>query len=117
MSNTLDLAIKRGTTFGPGLLTVKDTATGLPVPLAGYTAYAHARTDENSALYLDLAPVIEPDDAAGLITLPALTPAQTAALAPFNGRWDLILEDAAGVRLTEPLLIGRFTVSKIITQP
>jgi hypothetical protein len=85
MANTLDLAIKRGTTFGPGLITVKDTATGLPVPLAGYTAHAHARADENAALYLDLAPVIAADDAAGLITLPALTPAQTAALAPSPG--------------------------------
>lgn len=117
MSGTLDLTIRRGTTFGPVLITCKD-GDGLAFSLAGYKAYAHIRSDENAEeLYLDLSPEIAANDAAGLITIPQLSAATTTALEPFKGRWDLILEDATGVRLTEPVLIGRVTVSSLITKP
>jgi hypothetical protein len=117
MATPLNLTLRHGTTFGPVLITCKDS-DGVPLPLAGYRAYAHARTDENSDdLFLDLAPVIEPDDADGLITLPAIDPTATAALASFKGYWDLVLELPTGERLTDPIAAGRFTVSAIITRP
>jgi hypothetical protein len=113
---TLNLTIKRGTTFGPVLITAK-YGNGAVVPLAGYTAYAEARKGPGSAVVIDFAPVIEDDDADGLITIPAIPYADTADLPSCSIPWDLILEAPDGTRATEPLLEGRVSINQIITQP
>ena len=111
---TLNLEILKGTTFGPIQITCKDAA-GVPVPLAGWSAFAEVRKDEKSSLILDLAPVIAPDDAAGLVTLPEIAWDATDDLPVMVGQWDLILEDPDGRRLP-PFLGGRVTIALPITQ-
>lgn len=110
----LDLEISRGTNFGPVTITCK--AAGVIVPLAGYTAYAEVRKSPGSAVILDLTPVIEDDDAIGLITLPEIDHALTDALPSMDAKWDLILEDGAGNRLP-PIIGGRVAINQPITQP
>lgn len=118
MSGVLNLKINRGTTFGPIVITAKDKATGLPLPLAGYKAYSQIRKDENDPeIYYDLSPIIASDDTAGIIIIPALTPEITAFLAPFTGKWDVILEDPDGIRLTDPIVQGNVSVSLLVTKP
>ena len=113
---TLNLTIKRGTTFGPILITAKD-GTGAVVPLAGYTAYAEARKGPGSAVVIDFAPVIAADDTDGLITIPAIPHAETKDIPSCAIPWDLILEAPDGTRATEPLLEGRVSINQLITQP
>lgn len=113
---TLNLTINRGTTFGPVLITAKD-GTGAVVPLAGYTAYAEARKSAGRSVVIDFSPVIEADDADGLITIPAIPYADTADIPPCSVPWDLILESPDGVRMTTPLIRGRVSINQIITQP
>ena len=115
MSGTLNLAITQGCDYGPVLITCKDGA-GAVVPLAGWKSYAHVRKRSGLPLVLDLAPVIAADDAAGLVTVPALDWEVTAGLAVGKYIWDLILEDPAGIRY-EPPLAGEFSVAEIATQP
>lgn len=115
MPATLDLAITKGCDFGPVLITCKD-ALGAAVPLAGWKAYAHVRKRSGLPLVLDLAPVIAADDAAGLVTLPALDWQATAELPTGTYIWDLILEDPAGTRY-EPPLAGELRVAEVATQP
>jgi hypothetical protein len=117
MAGTLNLTITRGVTYGPILISCKD-AQGDPVPLAGWTAFAEMRKKPApaSAVVLDFAPVIAADDAAGLVTIPRLSHADTAALPPGVFGWDLILQDAAGIRY-EPTLAGTCTISAINTAP
>jgi hypothetical protein len=110
----LNLEIIKGTTFGPLAITCKDGA-GAPVPLAGWTAFAEVRKDEKSAVILDFAPVIALNDAAGLVTLPAIPWNTTDDLPVIHAQWDLILQDPTGRRLP-PFLGGRVTVSLPITQ-
>ena len=112
--STLNLTILKGTTFGPIQITCKDAA-GVAVPLAGWSAFAEVRKDEKGSVILDLAPVIEPDDAVGLVTLPEIAWGTTDDLPVMVGQWDLILEDPAGRRLP-PFLGGRVTISLPITQ-
>jgi len=113
---TLDLTITRYTTAGPWLITCKD-ANGAVVPLAGYSAFAEIRKDQNCPVIYDLAPVIEDDDAAGLVTIPAITPATSKGLPSIGAKWDLILQSPDGTRATEPLLSGRVAINLPITQP
>ena len=113
---TLNLTIRRGTTFGPVLITCKDSA-GAVVPLAGFTAFAEARKGVGSAVVIDFAPVIQSNDAAGLITIPAIAYADTDDLPSCSIPWDLILQDPQGVRTTEPILEGVVSINQIITQP
>jgi len=111
---TLDLEISRGTNFGP--VTIYCLADGVAVPLAGYSAYAEVRKSANGPVILDLAPVIEADDALGLITLPEIAFALTDPLPAMDAKWDLILEDPTGKRL--PTLVGgRVEINQPITQP
>jgi hypothetical protein len=113
---TLNLTIKRGTTFGPILITAKNGA-GAVVPLAGYTAYAEARKGPGGAVVIDFAPVIAADDADGLITIPAIAKEDTSDIPSCSILWDLILESPDGTRATEPLLEGRVSINQLITQP
>lgn len=113
---TLNLTIKRGTTFGPILITCKDGA-GAVVPLAGYIAYAEARKNPSSEVVIDFAPVIEADDADGLITIPAISYALTKDIPSCSIPWDLILESPDGTRATDPILEGRVSINQLITQP
>ena len=114
MSYIVNLTIKRGTTFGPYQILCKD-ANGAAVPLAGYSAKAEARKNNDSELALDLAPVIEADDAAGIITLPEIPWETTADIAENLLKWDLILIDPSGKKLP-PFVYGEITVETPITQ-
>jgi hypothetical protein len=110
----LNLTIKRGTTFGPVLMTAKDEL-GAAVPLAGYVAYAEARKDPNSPVIIDFAPVIEADDAEGLITIPAILHTATDDLPSCSLQWDLIMQSPDGTRAR--LVAGRVSINQITTQP
>jgi hypothetical protein len=110
----LNLDITKGTSYGPVQISCTD-ALGAPVPLAGWKAFAEARKSVNGIVVLDFAPVIAADDAAGLVTFPALAYAATAALPAGSFGWDVILETPAGIRL-EPFLAGVLTVTPINTQ-
>lgn len=112
--STLNLEILKGTTFGPIQIICKDAA-GVAVPLAGWSAFAEVRKDEKSSVVLDLTPVIAANDAAGLVTLPAIAWGTTDDLPVMVAQWDLILQDPTGRRLP-PFLGGRVTISLPITQ-
>lgn len=112
----LNLAINRGTTFG-GVIAICKDAAGVVVPLAGYKAFAEVRRNTCADVVLDLLPYIAPGDTEGKITIPPLTPTQTAALPAGGYKWDIILQDPGGGRATDPLIEGAFTISQIITQP
>ncbi len=111
----LPLSLIRGVNFGPVMIHCKD-AGDVAVPLAGWKAFAEVRKDPSSSLVLDLTPVIDADDAEGLITLPEILHAATAVLAEGSFAWDLILEDPTGRRL-DPIAAGPFTIESIQTQP
>lgn len=110
-----DITIYQGASFNQ-LLTWRDENNAL-VNLTGYTARMMARnaagasspfltlTTENGGIALG--------GAAGTITL-SMTPAQTAALAPANGVYDLELASAGGT--VTRLLQGSLFVSAEITK-
>ena len=111
---TVDLEIERGTNFGPVVITC--TNEGVPVPLAGYSAFAHVRKGPGSPLILNLSPVIEADDTEGIITLPEIDNALTDDIPPMDAKWDLIIRNAAGKKL--PTIIrGRISINQPITEP
>ena len=114
MSYIVNLTIKRGTTFGPYQILCKD-ANGAAVPLAGYSAKAEARKNNDSDLALDLTPVIEVDDSLGVITLPKIPWETTADISEDLLKWDLILIDPDGNKLP-PFVYGEITVETPITQ-
>jgi hypothetical protein len=115
MSYIVNLSIVRGTTFGPYQILAKDS-NGAAVPLAGYSAEAQARESASGALVLDLAPVIDPADTLGVITLSKITATATAALENDLLKWDLILIDPTGDRIP-PFVYGEITITTPITQP
>ena len=109
--------LRRGVNFGPVEITGTDDATPpVATALAGWKAYAHVRINSDSPLVLDLAAVIEADDADGLITLPEILPAASRLLDAGSFVWDLILEDPAG-RVLPPVMGGKFVISSTITHP
>lgn len=115
---TVNLAITAGVDFGPVVITCYD-ALGAVLPLAGWKAYSEARSrtrgKPDGAAIIDFAPVIASDDAAGVVTVPALTYAQTADLPAGTYYWDLVLENPSGVRL-EPPVVGSVVITRINTQ-
>ena len=115
MATNQPLTLRIGSSFGPVVVPIL-TDTGAVQPLAGWSAFAEVRTQPESAVLLDLAPVIAADDALGHVTLPAITPAATALLDPVLASWDLILQDPDGNR-TEPVMEGTFTITRSITPP
>jgi hypothetical protein len=110
-----NFTINRGTTFGPILITATDN-TGAVFPLAGYKAYAHVRKGLGGAITIDFAPVILPDDADGLITIPAIPFSITKDFDSGILPWDMILESPDGTRATDPILRGVVSISQLITQ-
>lgn len=116
----LDLTISRAVNFGPIAITAQrlaeDGVTLEIVPLAGWTAYAEVRKSAATAVVLDLAPVIAADDTIGLITIPEIDFAITAALPIGTHEWDIILQDPSGRRLP-PLIAGEVHIDRPITQP
>lgn len=103
----IDLSIDRGVRFGPVTLTCLD-GSNVAVDLTGYTAYAQVRDRPTGGLVFDLEPEIS-DPGAGIITI-SKTQAQTDAMSDgINYGWDLMLEDAAGVR-TGPYFAGKVAV-------
>lgn len=115
MSFIVNLKIVRGTTFGPYQILHKQ-ADGTPAPLAGYSAIAQARKDNESDLALDLSPVIESDDLLGIVTIPEISAELTEALSEDLLKWDLILIDPDG-RKIPPFVYGEIEVETPITQP
>ncbi len=111
---TLNLSIVKGTTSPVVLIHAKD-AVAAAVPLAGWAAFAQVRRNPDNDLLLDLVPVIDPSDSAGLITIPAIAWSATAALPDGVHQWDLILQNPAGLRYP-PILSGSYTISAINTQ-
>lgn len=111
----LNLEITRGVDSPIIRLTCKNSI-GNAVPLAGWTAYAHVRKASGAPLILDLAPVIEDDDSAGLVTIPSIPWADTEDLTPGTFYWDLLLEDPDGIR-QGPILAGSFVISNPKTKP
>lgn len=112
---TLNLIIKRGVTFGPLEITCADV-DGNAIALAGWKAFAQGRKSPDEPVVLDFSPVIAADDSEGLVTIPAISYGETAAIAEDTFFWDLILEDNAGRRL-DPILGGTVTVTTPMTQP
>ena len=106
--------LRRGINFGPVEITGTDD-NDTPTALAGWKAYAQVRRVSDGPLILDLAPVIEADDADGLITLPEVLPDASRLLTAGSYVWDLVLEDPDG-RLLEPVLGGKFVISSTVTQ-
>jgi len=70
---TLNLTVTKSTGFGGARLICREYVGGPVVPLAGYSAFSQARKDSDCPVIIDFAPVIESDDADGLITLPAIS--------------------------------------------
>jgi hypothetical protein len=114
MSFIVNLQIVRGTTFGPYQILCKQ-ADGTPAPLAGYTAKAEARKSNDDSLALNLAPTIAINDTLGIITIPKIPWATTAALTEDLLKWDLILIEPDGDKLP-PFVYGEIEVSTPITQ-
>lgn len=109
----VNLSIRRGVTFPGFTVTCKDAA-GAVVALAGWSAVAQIRNAEDDSLIYNLAPVIATDDSAGVITVPEIAWAVTAALPAGDFVYDLIPQDAAGKRY-DPIITGRVTIGKTIS--
>ncbi|MFA7302071.1 MAG: hypothetical protein WC069_07200, partial [Candidatus Shapirobacteria bacterium] len=92
----LNLTIIKGITFGPVLITCKDSG-GAAVNLTGWSVTADARQSPSKAVAFSLAPQIT-DAAAGQITV-GFSDEQTNALPAGTFRWDLVLERPTGERL------------------
>lgn len=114
-ASILNLEIVRGTTFGPIQILCKD-ANGAPVPLAGWSAFAEARDSPKTPVIIDLLPVIEANDTAGIITLSKI-PWQSTRILEFQSiEWDLILQTPNGDRLP-PFIAGKIHITNTLTQP
>lgn len=114
MAQPLDLTIEKGVTFGPIQIICKD-ADDVIVPLAGWSAFAEGRKFECGPIFINFAPIIEADDADGLITIPEVSWENTKLLHELTGRWDLILQDPTGRRLP-PSIAGELIITNIITK-
>ncbi len=117
---SLNLEISRTTGMREARIYMKrlaeDGVTEEAVPLAGWSAFAEARKTPDQSVVVDFQPVIEPDDADGLVTLPAMSHTAAADL-PLGGfPWDLILEQPDGTRLP-PVVAGVLTISRTTTNP
>lgn len=111
----LDLTLTRDITFGPIVITCKDSA-GAAVNVTGWTAYAEVRKKpEDTTVILNLAPVVS-NGAAGQVTIPAIANTVTKTLPPGAYQWDFILQKPTGERLG-PFITGRFNIGNKITQP
>jgi hypothetical protein len=108
----LNLTIRKGITFGPVLITCRDSS-GAFVDLTGWVVSAHARKSATSDLAFSLEPQIT-EPLSGGITI-AFTDEQTQALPAGSFKWDMVLERPTGERLG-PYIAGTLSVNPIITQ-
>lgn len=108
---TVNLHIARGVTLGPIQMQCND-ASGNPVNLTGWSAFAQVRLNPGAPMIADLAPVIT-NPSGGQITI-AQTAAQTAAMAPGEFSWDLLLERPTG-EILGPYIAGNCVISRTIT--
>ncbi|MGL6462413.1 hypothetical protein [Aeromonas hydrophila] len=101
-----------------------DNSTGVETPtnLTNILVSAQVRYDQdNSDVWLDLAPVIE-DAVNGLIriTITATASAGLAPpadpLAPVTGKWDLEFKDKTSSAIAFTPIVGSFTVEKDVTR-
>jgi hypothetical protein len=113
---SLDIYINQHTDSDPITITCQDE-TGAIYPLAGYTAFAHVRKCLCGASILDLAPTIDANDTAGVITIPSVTFAVAKTINSGTYSWDLILQKPDGTRLPPIIISGNFVVCKTATQP
>lgn len=109
----LDLIIRRGVAWEGARLECTD-GNGDPSDFTGCTAHAQARRQPGKELAFDVPATVSTEEA-GVITLDAMTTAETAALPVGRYRWDLVTEE--GGERTGPWLAGDITVEDIITQP
>ena len=109
----LDLEITAGTTFGPVVITCKDSDAA-PIDLTGWTVWAQVRKTTLGEIAHDLSPIIS-DPTAGKITI-AQTDEQTATIKAGAFQWDLLLENSEGERLG-PIVAGACNIIRAITQP
>lgn len=113
---TLNLTIYRGITFGPIVITCKDS-DGVVVDLTGYSVFADARKDPlnvNTPIAFSLDPEITDADAGEITMTFTDEQAETKPLGKFG--WDLVLQNPAGERLG-PFIVGKVTVKLLNTQP
>ncbi len=110
---TLNITVNQGGTFGPLVLTLKDS-DGNAVNLTGYTASAQYRKTYDSSEVLATFTCSIPSPTSGQITI-SLTDETTAALtAPAQGVWDLFITDASGASYR--ILAGTVTVLPRVTR-
>lgn len=108
MSFIVNLKIVRGTTFGPYQILCKDAA-GAAVPLAGWSAEAHAREVNTGPLVIDLLPTVAVDDAAGAVVISEIASSITNEYPETLLVWDLILITPEGKRVP-PFVSGEITI-------
>ena len=93
----LNLEISRTTGMREARIYMKrlaeDGVTEEAVPLAGWSAFAEARKTPDQSVVVDFQPVIEPDDADGLVTLPAMS--HTASATCIGSRLSRAIRRAA----------------------
>lgn len=109
----LNLSIVQGVDFGPVVITCLDSS-GVAVDITGWTAYAEARKTPCDVKAFDLSPTI-PTGTDGKISI-SKTRVQAAAICQGLYGWDLLLQNAAGVR-SGPFVAGRIAVTKPTSQP
>lgn len=88
--------------------------TSRPIDLTGWTVWAWVKVTPGGTLVFDLAPVIAAPTN-GQIDL-SKTDEETIVLTPGAFFWDMVLEDAGGVRLG-PLFQGTCEVVQLVTEP
>lgn len=112
MNNARSFTIYRGVDFGPVVLPCTDSS-GNVVNATDYTAYSQIRT-YGGCLVRDLTPTVS-NGAAGEVTIPAISAANTANMPLGRYGFDVVLADTNGVR-TGPYWQGPVVVSDISTR-
>jgi hypothetical protein len=113
MNNARNFTIYRGVDFGPVVLTCTDSA-GNVANVTDFSAFAEMRSGTCGAVTLNFAPTVS-NGAAGEVTIPAVSAANTANLPGGRYGWDLVLANATGFR-TGPYHLGAVVVADLHTQ-
>lgn len=108
------IPIVRGVTFLPYVFTFQD-AEEAALDFTGCTAFADAAVQPGAAVAFSFNPEIT-DAAAGQITFPEMTPAETLLLPTGTYSFDLVVEDGDG-RRTQYLSGSTAIVSTASTLP
>lgn len=124
IAGSFDLNIDEGADFAQSF-TLSDPATGVPIPLTGFTSEAQIRTDYAStgAPLLDFTTQV--DEPNGIITI-SLTATQLTGLSLVRPTgqediasicvWDLFITDVLGGNIKTRLLKGKANLYPQVTQ-